>query len=391
MRICRVATVPFFFLHHLGGQIRFIADAGHEVDLICSRGPGFEELAKIPGIRIHAIEIPRRISPLLDAIALIRLFHLFRRRGYDIVHSTTPKAGLLSALAGRLAGVPVRMHTFTGQPWAELSGIIRWLAVTSDRVVTRLNTQCYADSGSQQKFLVNEGICTSDRVLVLGAGSLAGVDIKKTEQTKALFRSAAVRKTLAIPDEIPVIAFVGRVTRDKGIVELIQAFEHILAAGVDCFLIIVGPFETGGDAALEKELTQVRHHPKIRLIGYDATPGKYLAIADLLCLPSYREGFGNVVIESAVMGIPTVGTSIIGLADSVVDGVTGLLVQPKDSRALADALVLLLRDKGRRTRMGLAARERAIQLFDAARVNESVLHEYERHFEFSGARNRHGS
>jgi len=380
LRISRVATVPFFFLHHLGEQIRFLVRAGHKVDLICSSGPGCTELARMAGVRLYNIKIPRKIALLADIVALFRLYRLFCRSGCQIMHSTTPKAGLLCAIAARAAGVPVRLHTFTGQPWMEMRGILCWVARGCDRLIIALNTQCYADSRSQKDFLIAEGIGNDKSLRVLGPGSLAGADVHRWERALKEYRQDETWRALGLPKGSPVIVFVGRITRDKGVVELIEAFIGLLAAGVDCFLIVVGPFETGGDVMLERKLADIRTHSRVRLVGYDSVPEKFLAIADLLCLPSYREGFGNVVIEAAVMGIPAVGTAIVGLSDSIVTGVTGLLVPPKNSQALRDALLLLLRDTDLRKRMGQAARNRAIQQFDAARINELLLREYERHY-----------
>jgi glycosyltransferase involved in cell wall biosynthesis len=381
MRICRIATIPFSLIHNLGGQLDAIVEAGHELDLVCSRGPGFEDLEQRSGVTVHAIEMPRMISPIADFVALVRLWSLYRRGNFDIVHSTTPKAGLLSALAGLLAGVPLRLHTFTGQPWATLSGPLRWLARMSDRLVIRLNTQCYADSPSQRDFLIAEGLCRADQVKVLGAGSIAGVDVTKIKQAARRYPAAETKAALSIPAHAAVIAFIGRVTRDKGIVELIKAFERVLRQYPDCHLVIVGPLEPERDALPADILKTIHDHPRIRLTGYQPAPEKYLAAADLLCLPSYREGFGNVVIEAAALRVPTVGTSIVGLEDSVVDGETGLLVPPKNEAALADALICLLSDAGKKEKMGRAAEIRTINLFSASRVNALVVQEYKTLFE----------
>ena len=170
MRICRIATIPFSLIHNLGGQLDAIVAAGHELHLVCSRGPGFETLQRMPGVTVHALEMARMISPIADLRALVRLWRLYRRGNFDIVHSTTPKAGLLSALAGLFAGVPLRLHTFTGQPWVTLSGLVRWCARMSDWLITHFNTQCYADSASQRDFLIAEGLCRAGQVKVLGAG-----------------------------------------------------------------------------------------------------------------------------------------------------------------------------------------------------------------------------
>ncbi len=387
MKICRIATIPFSLIHNLGGQIDAIVTAGHALDLVCSRGPGFEALERLPGVTVHAVEMARMISPIADLSALIRLWRLYRRGNFDIVHSTTPKAGLLSALAGIFAGVPLRLHTFTGQPWATLSGPVRWLARMSDWLITHLNTQCYADSASQRDFLMAEGLCRAGQVKVLGAGSIAGVDVDKIKRAARRYPAVETKAALSIPENAAVIAFIGRVTRDKGIVELVTAFDRVLHLCPDCYLLVVGPLEPERDALPAEILQTLRDHPRIRCTGYQPAPEKYLAAADLLCLPSYREGFGNVVIEAAALGVPTVGTSIVGLRDAVVDGETGILVPPQNAAALADALIGLLSDAGKKEQMGRAAEIRTMDLFSASRVNALVAQEYQALFKSkTGAR-----
>ncbi len=379
MRICRVATVPFFFNHHLGGQLRDIRKAGHELHIACSSGLGYGKLAAIVGEgRVHRVEIPRRVSPFGDLLALGKLISLFRRQRFDIVHSTTPKAGLLSAIAARVAGIPVRMHTFTGQQWTEFSGLLRSVSVASDKLMARLNTQCYADSQSQRTFLIEKGIAAPETLLVLGNGSLSGVDVDHLADVRESVDRGALRKELAIPDGSFVVTFVGRVTRDKGILELLSAFETVSREAPECFLIIVGPVEGQRDAALKAALAGASGHPRIRITGYDSAAERYFCITDVLCLPSYREGFGNVVLEAAVMGVPTVGTRIIGLVDAVEDGRTGILVPAKNPGALAAALECLRRSPQQRRKLGEAARTRAISQFGAERMSRAVLAEYER-------------
>jgi glycosyltransferase involved in cell wall biosynthesis len=379
MRICRVATVPFFFNHHLGVQLRDIRMAGHELHIACSSGQGYEKLAAIVGEgRVHRVEIPRRVSPVGDLLALGKLISLFRRQRFDIVHSTTPKAGLLSAIAAKVAGIPVRMHTFTGQQWMELSGLLRSVSVASDRLVARLNTQCYADSQSQRTFLIEKGIAAAERLLVLANGSLSGVDVNHLADVRESVDRGALRKDLAIPDGSFVVTFVGRVTRDKGILELLSAFERVSREAAESFLIIVGPVEGQKDAALRAALSGASGHPRIRMTGYDPAAGKYFCITDVLCLPSYREGFGNVVLEAAVMGVPTVGTRIVGLVDAIEDGKTGILVPAKNPAALAAALECLRCNPRLRSKLGEEAKMRAITQFSAERISRAVLAEYER-------------
>lgn len=377
MRICRIATIPFVMLHHLRGQIDATVKAGNEVYLVSSPVSGMNRLMEISGAKVEPIVIPRQISPFADFCALIRLYIFFLKGNFDIVHSVTPKAGLLCAIAGVIARVPVRLHTFTGQAWMDLSGSIRWIAKACDWLIVRLNTRCYADSESQRGYLVDQDICRVSMVKVLGAGSLGGVDLKKYDADRLGQENRLTRAELSFPDKARIITFIGRVARDKGIAELVQAFNQVCKQIENVFLILVGPLEQKLGPLPENILEEIRTNPKIKSIGYHPSPEKYLAISHLLCLPSYREGFPNVVLEAAALGIPTVGTSVIGLKDAVIDGETGLLVTPRDSLALAEAISLVLRDEKLRLRMGLAAKERVHSQFDAQYINSLILQEYE--------------
>jgi glycosyltransferase involved in cell wall biosynthesis len=378
MRIVRLATVPFFMLHHLRSQIDALVAAKHEVILISSPVEGADALERIAGVRFVPIDVPRGIAPLRDLAALVSMYRLFRSLRPDVAHSTTPKAGLLCAVAGVLACVPVRLHTFTGQPWLDVSGPVRWFSKASDWLIARLNTHCYADSPSQRDFLIAEGLCRTEDLSVLGSGSLAGVDVARFNSASLAGRGLKCREMLAIPHTARVVLFIGRVTLDKGLLELTDAFSRVKAVDPEPYLVIVGPTEPKRDPLPPALLRALASDERIKMTGYDPEPEKYLAMADLLCLPSYREGFGNVVIEAGALGVPTVGTRINGLRDAVVDGVTGLLVPPKNAAALADALASLLKDDVRRRQMGNAARERALNLFDARIVNGRVLEEYRR-------------
>ncbi|MDA8109614.1 MAG: glycosyltransferase family 4 protein [Betaproteobacteria bacterium] len=376
LRVCRIATIPFFLLHHLGTQIRATAEAGHDVLLVSSPGPEWAALRSMPGVRAVELPIARVISPLSDLRALFALWRLLRRERVDIVHSTTPKAGLLSAIAGLLAGVPVRLHTFTGQAWVELEGWRRRVAVAADRLIVALNTRCYADSASQREFMEAQGVAPPGAVMVLGAGSLAGVDPNVFDRERNAEAGRATRARLGIGAQDKVIVFVGRVTRDKGIVELVQAFQRLSGRMAGVHLVLVGPEEPERDPLPEATREAVAREPGIHAVGYESDPEHYLASADLICLPSYREGFGNVVIEAAAMGLPAVGTRIPGLRDAIVEGVTGVLVPAKDPVALERALADLLLDDALRQAMGAAAQERALREFDSRVVNARVLAEY---------------
>jgi glycosyltransferase involved in cell wall biosynthesis len=330
------------------------------------------------GVSVHSIEIHRQISLLADAKALIQLYLYFRANQFDVVHSVTSKAGLLCALASILAGVPIRMHTFAGQPWADLYGLVRWVAKASDWIIVKLNTQSYADSSSQRDFLVFEGIAKKNQINVLGLGSIAGVDLQRFNLKN--FQKFELRKNLGISADAIVIVFIGRLTHEKGIAELVLAFKTLIEHKIqDLHLILVGPDEI--KAALPLLITQyICECSNIHKIGYDQCPEMYLARSDIFCLPSYREGFGGVVIEAASMGLPTVATKVIGLVDAVVENETGLLVSKKNVNELTKALHLLIVDPNLRNRLASAANKRAIECFGSSFVNGLMIKEYEDNF-----------
>lgn len=372
VRIARVSTVAFFVETQLRAQISAIVQAGAQVTVVASE----EGLSRTsPGSRYVSIEIPRKIDPVKDLVALIRLWAFFRHSAFDIVHSTTPKAGLLCCLAAKLAGVPVRLHTFTGQPWVGMTGIKRLLSKGSDRLIALLNTHCYADSHSQKDFIVESGIARPEQISVLGAGSLAGVDLQRFDPERFSDEGKlGLKAEFGIPPQAQVLLFVGRLARDKGIVELLAAFRAVLARGANAFLVILGPNETDVDALLDDLSAEVRE--RLVMPGFSDEPERFMSIADILLLPSYREGFGTVVIEAAAMGVPTICTDIYGLADAIVNGETGLLVPVRNVERLAAAIDSLLLAPVLRWDMGRRARARIEREFSSRRVNELVIGEY---------------
>jgi glycosyltransferase involved in cell wall biosynthesis len=377
IRIARVSTVPFFVLTQLKQQISFIGEHGSEVTIIASEGPELDLLNELVGIKCVPINIARVISPWADLLALFRLYTYFRSQQTQIAHSTTPKAGLLTALAAFFARVPIRLHTFTGQPWVGMKGPKRWLTRTSDRLIGLLNTRCYTDSASQKQFLIEQGIINARRLCCIGAGSLAGVDVKRFDLSRfSQSQRRSMRESLGISADASVLLFVGRITVDKGVCELIEAFQLLRATDSNAHLVLVGPLDSESGAKGTILLNQINHLFNVHVTGYTDSPESYISISDILCLPSYREGFGTVVIEAAAMGVPTIGTEIYGLSDAVVHGVTGLLVTPRNVEELANALIKLSTDKIFRKRLGEAARQRALDLFDSKKVNARMVDEY---------------
>ena len=380
MNICRIATVPFFVINHLRDQIEYTIDCGHKVFVISSFGEDIELFCKEVGAEYYPLHIERGISVIRDLKAVMGLAEFFHANKIDIVHSVTPKAGLLSAIAARILRIPIRMHTFTGQRWAELSGSIRWISKLCDWIIVKLNTQCYADSNSQVKYMIKHGICKPGKVGVLGVGSLSGVNTKRFDINHWLHLNKHIRKEIGIPLSARVISFVGRVTKDKGICELVDGFIQLLKKVNKIHLILVGPLEQELDPLPKETLEKIRINNNIHIVGYSREPEKYLSISTLFVIPSYREGFGNVVLEAAAMGIPAVGTRISGLVDSIVEDETGILVPPRDTTALVKALYYLLSDEKKYKRMRQSAKKRVHQYFEQEYINGLLLKEYRKFY-----------
>lgn len=370
-RICFVTTSPLivnFFLapHLLHLSKRF------EVTLVVNTAEKVP-LLPLPGVDIVSLGMRRRSSPFADLRALIRLFVLFSSRRFHLVHSLSPKAGLLAVLAGGLAGVPRRVHTFTGQVWATKRGPARLLLKAADRCIGRCATHVLADSLSQRDFLVAHHVIQPDRCRVLGSGSVSGVDTRRFRPAADI--RSAVRAELGVPQDAVIILFLGRIKKEKGVPELARAFASVASQYDRAHLLLVGPDEEALSPGLAE--TCSAHRDRVHLLGYTFAPERYVAASDILVLPSHREGFGSVIIEAAAAGLPAVASRIYGITDALVEGRTGLLHEPGDWNALARQLDRLLADGDLRRQLGLQAQERAVREFPQERLIQLLSDFYE--------------
>jgi len=363
-----VATTPFavnaFLRTHLLGLARIY---GVTLCVNTAAYPLAEDIAHV--VRVRHIDIARKFAPWRDLRALFQLIRCFREIRPSVVHSLTPKAGLLGMLAARLAGVPWRFHTFTGQVWVNRKGVARRLLKAIDRLIAALSSRVFADSASQCRFLEHERVAHYGGVIVLGNGSIAGVDLTRFHSDTAA--RAVMRAELDIPDDMPVFVFVGRLVRDKGVFDLVEAFALVNAQHPQWELWMVGPDEDGLLAALQK----LGAHLKARIRWFCSTPNpeRFMAAADVFVLPSYREGFGSVVIEAAACGIPCIAYRIDGVIDAIVDRQTGVFVEKGNIRDLADAMKWLGSDDSARNALGEAARARAVREFSSSSVSAAWL------------------
>lgn len=331
-----VTTVSHGVETYLAGQPRRLQER-FDVTLVCSPSSGLRQSGRREGVAVAAVPMTRRITPLRDALALLRLVRLFRRARPAIVQTYSPKAGLVGMAAARLARVPVRVHGIIGLPLMETSGLRARVLRLTERLTylnaTRLTCNSAGLRGWVQQHL------SARPVDVIGAGSVNGVDTTLLRPATAAEREAA-RADLGLTGAGCVFVFLGRLVRDKGVSELVDAFEAVHAADPACRLLLVGDYDD--DTLPAATRSRMADHPGIQHVGWRSDVRSMYAAADVLVLPSYREGMPNVVLEAAAMALPVVATDINGSNEVVVDGVSGLLVPVKDSTRLAAAMRQLL-------------------------------------------------
>lgn len=321
----------------------------------------------------HTVKINREIAVQNDLRALHSLQHLLRLLRPGVVHSVTPKAGILAMTSAMLADVPNRVHTFTGQVWATRSGATRQLLKTIDTMTSRLATHPLVDSWSQRSFLVDEGVLRPGTGAVLGFGSMSGAEGLDVPQSKRVRNR--VRHELGIGGDDVLVLYVGRLARDKGVIDLARAFASAHGRRPNLRLLLAGPDEGGLASQLRGILSPAGGASSVRP-EFVSEPQRLMRAADIFCMPSYREGFGTAVVEAAACGLPSVTTDIYGLADAVEPGRTGLVVPISSPDQIARALVQLAEDPSLRIRMGCAAAERVQLLFDPGLVRQAVKNLY---------------
>lgn len=361
LKVVRVVTASYVVPWHLNNSLKRMS-ADFEVCVVGQNVSANRDL--YPAIQFIDIDINRKFSVFKDVIALITFYRFLRAYQPDVVHSIMPKAGLLTALAGFLARVPVRIHTFTGQTWATQKGLSRSFFYGIDRFINFLNQRCLTDSLSQSDFLLEHGIAYQNQALpVLSKGSLSGVDLARFNQQNLAQDAQQLREDLKLTKTNIVLSFIARKTRDKGAIDMLQAFSLIPNQEHNIKLLFVGPDEDGEIANLHETHPELFNN--VIEVGHVNNHEVYLAITDILCLPSHREGFGSIVIDAAAMGVPTIGSRIPGLIDSVSEGETGILVEDENIPSFAQAIELLINNQTMRLEMGRAAKSRVDQYFSA--------------------------
>jgi glycosyltransferase involved in cell wall biosynthesis len=371
-KLCIVTTSPIVVRFFLMPHLRQLAGA-FDVTLVAN-----DDCSDVLGdlashVRMVVVPVQREIAPWQDQVALVQLIALFRRERFDGVVTIAPKAGLLGNMAAFVARVPYRCHIFQGEVWASRTGPIRALLRLADMITSRTTTEVLVVSATEREFLISEGILTAARSTVLDRGSICGVDTTRFAPSPELRRN--LRNAIGIPQDAPLVLFLGRLHRDKGVLDLVTAWTRLAGLNPDLHLAIVGPDEDNLVPRI-RNLAGTAFANRLHLQGLTSRPEEWMAAADILCLPSYREGFGNVLIEAGACGIPVIASRIYGIADAMTENVTGLMHTPGDRHALARELDQLVKDPALRAKLGAAGRAMVINHFEQSRV----IQNYTSHF-----------
>ena len=369
-KIIRVTTVPTSLETFCKDMLREL-NKQYEVVAVSSPLPELELVATREGVRTIGVKMERHISIINDMKSLWNMYNLFRKERPWMVHSMTPKAGLVCMVAAWLARVPHRVHTFTGLVWPTASGLQRSILKTTDRILCACATRIIPEGNGVKNDLINGGI-TRKPMQVLANGNVRGIDLEYYNRTPQVESEAQkIRK-----EGVVTFVFVGRLVRDKGINELVEAFVRLNKKYPQTRLLLVGRMEPELDPLAQSTQDKINTMEGIEAVGSQDDVRPWLAAADVLAFPSYREGFPNVVIEAGAMGLPSIVTDINGCNEIILPGENGVIVPPRDADALYVAMEDLCVNKDKREALALNARNLIATRFDCHVVRKALYDFY---------------
>ncbi|WP_116772106.1 glycosyltransferase family 4 protein [Maribacter litoralis] len=376
-KIIRTAALSGSLYVLLEDQLRFL-NQYYDI-LAIGSDPGQEYLEKLKrreGIRGKEINIERKISLVNDLVSLYRLYIVFRKEKPFMVHSITPKAGLLTMIAGYFARVPARVHTFTGLIFPTQTGTMKRVLLFFDKLICRFATHVYPEGNGVKNDLINYKV-TSKPLKVIANGNVNGIDLYK--YNPALFskeENNKLRNSIGVSENDLVFLFIGRLVNDKGVNELVNAFNKLSATDEHVKLVMVGSYIGETDLLPDETWAKIKANAAILYVGHQDDVRPYLAMSDIFVFPSYREGFPNVVLEAGAMGLPAIVTDINGSNEIVLDRENGLIIPSKDEEALYLAMNTLNTDNSLKEKLEKYARPMITTRYEKSEVWAAILEEY---------------
>lgn len=382
-KLIRTSTVPISLNILLKGQLAFLSQH-FEIIGISSNGADLDEVQNRENIRVLAIDMQRNISPFNDLVALIKMYRVFKKEKPLLVHSITPKAGLLTMLAGKAAGVPYRLHTFTGLIFPSKRGFIQQLLIKTDRLLCWAATHIYPEGNGVKNDLLKYKI-TSKPLKVLANGNVNGIDLTYFSKDQiSEEKQVQLKQELGIQPTDFIFVFVGRLVGDKGINELVEAFKQNCESAnlQNCKLLLVGSLEAELDPLEEETLKEIESNTHIINVGIQKDVRPYFAISQALVFPSYREGFPNVVMQAGAMELPSIVTDINGCNEIIIEGENGTIIPVKNIEAIKTAMQKMMNNKEFYLKLKENARPMIQSRYEQRVVWEALLEEYRRVLEF---------
>jgi glycosyltransferase involved in cell wall biosynthesis len=378
LSILRITTVQESLEILLKGQLRFFKEQGFEVWMASS----ITDLTRIKSLEERensshfALPLTRKITPLKDLIAIWKTYSLIKKLKPSIVHTHTPKAGMVGMIAAWLAGVPIRLHTIAGLPLMEKIGFTKQLLIYIEKITYLFATAIYPNSFGLHDF-ITKNISNSSKIRVIGNGSSNGIDIEHYKKTdKLIAKSSEIKNNLELNQKFFIWIFIGRVVKDKGINELIEAFVSFQKENSKNYLIIVGNFEQELDPLLPEIKDLINNHEYISHVGFQNDIRPYLLMADVLVFPSYREGLPNVPMQASCLDLPVIATDINGCNEIVKHKINGILIKPKCKYSIKHAMELIYNNESLRNKISSKTRQLTVYKYDQKTVWTNLLNEY---------------
>tara|TARA_R110002124_G_scaffold197401_1_gene364497 strand:+ start:445 stop:1599 length:1155 start_codon:yes stop_codon:yes gene_type:complete len=377
-KLIRITTVPISLEKLLEGQLAFMKDY-FEVVAISAEKERLEAYGDREGVRVFNLELTRKITPIKDIAAVFKLYRFLKKEKPSIVHTHTPKAGIVGMTASWLARVPNRLHTVAGLPLMEATGFKRQVLDFVEKLTYHFATKVYPNSIGLYDFIINERFTKPSKLLIIGNGSSNGIDTDYFNPTNfSESDKTTLRDKWKIPKDNFLFIFVGRLVKDKGINELIAAFSMLSELKNNISLLLVGPFENDLDPLLPETLVNIEKNPDIYSVGYQNDVRPYFATADALVFPSYREGFPNVVMQAGAMGLPSIVTDINGCNEIIQNKMNGLIIPPKNIDELFKAMKLIVEDPVLYSNIKKVTRKNIEKKYNRKQIWESLHEEYKR-------------
>jgi len=361
----------------LAGQLRYMKENGFEVIMVSADGKEREEVIKNEGCEHHIIFMTRRITPFADLRSLWKLYRYFKKQKPDIVHSHTPKAGMLAMLAAKMAGIKIRIHTIAGLRFMTASGMSRKILVKAEKLTGRWATHAWPNSNSLLEYIKENKLVNPAKLQVIGYGSSNGINLQRfSVASLKKEKIEEVKKQLQYDEQLVYLLSVGRIVKDKGMDELLQAFQQLYKERNELRLVLLGSFEDEFDPVSDEARTVLKNHPGIIHIAWSDQVEYFMHLAALLLHPSYREGFPNVLLQAGAMGCPILCSRIEGNIDIVDDGRTGMIFEVKNVTSLEAKLRFALKEPELLRTYAANLRQKIAQQFDQRFVHESLKNKY---------------